>query len=175
MISLFASQNNLKWTLSRHDIPLYPGRYHTLISPKNQAITRHIIYEMDHLVIDGVFNEDAYRRNVERIEDEIMLMKIELNETKIVLNDVESCLNYCKYFLLNCALLWVGAKLDLRQRFQNLIFLQGISYDGKAFGTARLTFIFRHLQRSSTKKSHLPPWTGLEPVVDEVGPIRRLW
>ena len=47
-ISLFASQNNLKWTLSRHDIPLYPGRYHTLISPKNQAIIRHIIYEMDH-------------------------------------------------------------------------------------------------------------------------------
>ncbi len=118
---------------------------------------------IDELIIKGTFDDNAYTRNMERIKEDMMLVKIELNETKLELNDVEGCLNYCKYFLSNCASLWVGAELDLRQRFQSLIFPQGISYDGKVFGTTPLAFIFRHLQQLSTKKLHLAPRAGLEP------------
>ena len=116
--------------------------------------------KIDSLVIGEVFDKDTYRENVERVQEEIMVLKIELNETSIELNDIESCLNYCKFFLSNCASLWVGAKLDLRQRFQNLIFPEGICYDGKAFGTAPLSFIFKYLQQLRTKELHLAPRAG---------------
>ncbi len=115
---------------------------------------------IDNLIIEEVFDKDTYRRNVEAVEEEIIVVNIELNEANIELNDIESCLNYCRFFLSNCASLWVGAELDLRQRFQNLILPEGISYDGKVFGTARLAFIFRHLQQLSTKELHLAPRTG---------------
>ena len=116
--------------------------------------------KIDDLVIEGVFNEDIYKKNVERVEEDMMLVKIELNEAKIKPSDVESCLNYCNYFLLNCVSLWVGAELDLRQRFQSLIFPQGISYDGKVFGTTPLAFIFKYLQQLPTKELHLAPHRG---------------
>ncbi len=119
--------------------------------------------KIDSLVIGEVFDKDTYRRNVERVEEEIMVVKIELNEASIELNDAEGCLNYCKFFLSNCASLWVGAELNLRQRFQNLIFPQGICYDGKAFGTTPLAFIFKYLQQLRTKELHLAPRAGLEP------------
>jgi len=119
--------------------------------------------KIEDLLIDEVFNNDTYRRKVERIEEEIMVVKIELNETSIELNDIESCLNYCKFFLSNCASLWAEGELDLRQRFQNLIFPQGICYDGKAFGTAPLAFIFKYLQQLPIKELHLAPRAGLEP------------
>ena len=113
--------------------------------------------KIDNLIVDEVFDKDTYRRNVEGVEEEVMVVKIELNEASIELNDVESCLNYCRFFLSNCASLWVGAELDLRQRFQNLIFPQGICYDGKVIGTAPLAFIFMYLRQIPTKELQLAP------------------
>ena len=118
---------------------------------------------IDELIIKGTFDENSYRRNVKGVEEETMVVKIELNEASIELNDVESCLNYCRFFLSNCASLWIGGELDLKQRFQNLIFPQGICYDGKAFGTTPLAFIFKYLQQLPTKELHLAPRAGLEP------------
>ncbi len=115
---------------------------------------------IDDLIIEGTFNEDTYRRNVEGVEEDMILVKTELNEAKIQPNDIENCLNYCNYFLLNCASLWVGAELDLRQRFQNLIFPQGICYDKNAFGTAPLSCIFKYLQQLPTKELHLGTHRG---------------
>lgn len=50
MIPFFISQNNLKWTFSRHDTSLSHRRYHTLILAKCQQTIRNIIYEENHLV-----------------------------------------------------------------------------------------------------------------------------
>jgi len=51
VLSLSISQNNFKWTLSRHDIPLSYRRYHTPISVKSQQIIRNINCENTYLVI----------------------------------------------------------------------------------------------------------------------------
>ena len=59
--------------------------------------------KIDSLIIDEVFDKDTYRTNVERVEEEIMVVKIGLNEASIELNDIESCLNYCRFFLSNCS------------------------------------------------------------------------
>lgn len=47
IIPFFVSQNSLKWTFSRHDIPFLKG-YHAPISAKSQQIIRNIIYEESH-------------------------------------------------------------------------------------------------------------------------------
>lgn len=48
IIPFFVSQNNLKWTFSRHDSPSLKG-YHAPISAKSQQTIRNIIYEENHL------------------------------------------------------------------------------------------------------------------------------
>jgi len=58
VLPLLPSQNNFKWTFPRHDNPLSPRRYHTLILPKNQEIIRNIFYEMDHKIMN--YNDPNY-------------------------------------------------------------------------------------------------------------------
>ncbi len=119
---------------------------------------------LDELIIKGTFDEATYKRKIEDINNDIIVKRTELNETKIELNDVGSCLNYCKAFMGNIANLWANAGLDLRQRFQSLVFPEGIAFDGEKFGTARFSPIFEQLQMKHASKTSLIELTGVEPV-----------
>ena len=119
---------------------------------------------LDELIIKGTFDEATYKRKIEDINNDIIVKRTELNETKIELNDVGSCLNYCKAFMGNIANLWANAGLDLRQRFQSLVFPEGIAFDGEKFGTAKISPIFEQLQMKHASKTSLVALTGVEPV-----------
>ena len=112
---------------------------------------------IEGLIINGSFDVETYKRNSERINEGMMLKRIELSEVQIELNDIESCLRYCRFFLSNCAALWRRAELDLKQRFQKLIFPKEIYYNGETFGTAGVAFIFRHLRQICNKEFCLAP------------------
>ena len=118
------------------------------------------------LLLKKTIDDETYKFKMEEIAVEITTKEIELNEIKIDLNDVESCINYCKFFLSNIARLWHDSPLDLRQRFQNLIFPEGIAFDGENFRTAVTANIFRHLQPERVQKYSLVAPTGFEPVSD---------
>ena len=119
-----------------------------------------------NLMLNGTIDEGLYKEKTEEIEGEILVKTVELNETKIELNDVESCVNYCVFFLSNIARLWSDAKLDLRQRFQNLIFPAGITFDGKFFGTVKMSSIFNYLQPKNLPQFPLAAPRGFEPLSD---------
>ena len=55
-----------------------------------------------------------------------MVKTIKLSEAKIELNDVETCLNFAKFFMSNVGNLWASAELDLKQRIQQLVFPEGV-------------------------------------------------
>ena len=121
---------------------------------------------IDELIIEGVFGEETYQAHSERIQEEIVMRRLELDEADTELNDIEACLSYCKFFLSNCAALWEQAELNLKQRFQNLIFPEGIAFDGMSFGTARPAFIFKQLQPQTAQKCELVAPRGFEPRSD---------
>ena len=75
-------------------------------------------------------------------------------------------IDYCKYFISNISHLWKNAELDLKQRFQNLIFPEGIEYDSEKFGTARTSIIFKHLHDIGSDVSRVAALRGFEPRSD---------
>ncbi len=119
---------------------------------------------IDELMIKGTFDDATYKKKIEEMNSEIIIKRTELNEAKIELNDAEACLNYCKSFLSNLSNLWVNAPLDLKQRFQSLVFPEGIAFDGEKFGTANISLIFKELSSENIAKSSLVALTGVEPV-----------
>jgi site-specific DNA recombinase len=121
--------------------------------------------KIEELLIEGTFDEDTYKRKSEELKNEILVKRIELNEEKIELNDIEACLNYCKFFLANIADLWANADLALKQRFQILIFPEEIYYEGESFKTARTALIFKELQEKNLAEYSLASPTGFEPVL----------
>ncbi len=121
---------------------------------------------LDELIIKGVLDEETYKTKVEAIKNDITVKRIEINETKIELDDIESCLNFCKYFLSNIANLWETADLNLKQRFQTLIFPEKIYYDEKKFRTTATALIFKQMQDFSTGECGLVGPRGFEPRPD---------
>lgn len=119
---------------------------------------------IEELMIQNVFDDETYKRRIQEVAGEILVKQIELNETKIDLHDIEACLNYCKGFLINAANVWHQADLDTKQRFQQFIFPQGLTYErGGSFGTAPISSIFQVLQDLSYNKSKMATPAGFEP------------
>ncbi len=120
---------------------------------------------VEELAIKGTFDDDTYKRKSEKLKAEILAKQVELNETTIELNNAEACLNYCKFFLKNIAHLWSVADINLKQRFQTLIFPDRITYnDNGTFGTTVTALIFKQLQGQMSRESQLVAPTGFEPV-----------
>ncbi len=116
--------------------------------------------KIDELMIKEIFDEETYRRKNEELKAHILTKQVELSETRIELNDVEACLNYCRFFLTNLASLWAQADVNLKQRFQLLIFPDKIYYDNGAFRTTVTALIFKQLQAKTPAELHLVAPTG---------------
>ena len=118
------------------------------------------------LMLDKTADRELCQKKTDEVKQEILIKKIELNETNIELDDVESCLTYCRFFLSNIARLWSDAPLDLRQRFQSLIFPEGITFDGKFFRTPKMSNVFNYLQPENLPQYPLAAPRGFEPLSD---------
>ncbi|MBN1573619.1 MAG: zinc ribbon domain-containing protein [Deltaproteobacteria bacterium] len=119
---------------------------------------------IDDLVIDGVFDEGTYREKSDALRDEMLLKQVELDDSKIHFVDFEECLKYCKYVLSNLGSFWENADIDLRQRFQSLIFPEKLYYESKTFRTTKIPYIIKKLQDKSPEKLHLASPRGFEPL-----------
>ena len=122
----------------------------------------------EELAMKGTFDDETYKRKSEKLKSEILAKQVELNETTIEFNNAEACLNYCKFFLKNLAQLWSVADVNLKQRFQTLVFPDRITYneDG-TFRTTATALIFKQLQSEISRESHLVAPTGFEPVSED--------
>lgn len=120
--------------------------------------------KLEELAVKGTFDEEAYKRQAEKLKADILAKQIDLNETRIDLDDAEACVNYCKFFISNLASLWAAASVDVKQRFQNLIFPEKIYFEYGKFRTTATATIFKELQQFPANKSNLVAPTGFEPV-----------
>ena len=120
---------------------------------------------VEELVIDKTFDEETYKQKAQDIKSEIMIKTIELNDGKIEADDIEACVEYCKYILGNIAELWANGDLNLKQRFQTFIFPEKIYCEGETFRTTKTAFIFKQLQSKSLPQSHLASPRGFEPLL----------
>ena len=122
---------------------------------------------IDELVIEGTFNSEDYARNSKEIKSEILLKELQLGELNNDENDVKSMICYCKFFLSNLSELWINADINLKQRFQKLIFPVGIYFDGKKFRTAVTNIVFGYLRKVNTQSANMASPRGIEPLLQE--------
>jgi site-specific DNA recombinase len=108
---------------------------------------------------------DVYDRHAEKLREELTLLRIDRHATEIEELDVEGILAFAERVLPRAADLWVQASLAQRQRFQQLFFPEGMTFDGRDFvGTAVTTRAFNYLQPIEGGNERLVDLTGIEPV-----------
>ena len=110
--------------------------------------------------------DDLYRREDERLSREIVLAEMELNDAQIEELDLDAVLAFAEEMVLDARRLWVEGGLEQRQRLQEVMFPEGVSYDLETgFGTARTAMFFSWLEAIPAPKDRLVSPTGLEPVL----------
>ena len=90
---------------------------------------------------------ETYDRHAERLREELTLARIAKHSTELDELDVEGILAFAERVLPRAADLWVQAPLEQRQRFQQLFFPEGMTFDGQRFvGTAATAPAFSYLR-----------------------------
>ncbi|RJP60100.1 MAG: hypothetical protein C4541_04860 [Candidatus Auribacter fodinae] len=114
------------------------------------------------LMLDETISAEEYKEKTREIENRTIVKKVELHETSTDLYDIEAYVKFCRFFIENLSNLWASANLELKQRFQNLVFPEGIKYDGRLYRTSQVSAIFEFVKNFPQKYDLAPP-VGLEP------------
>ncbi len=90
-------------------------------------------------VIEAFLHERAistYQEQLDLLNEEIALAELEVYDTRLEELDIEAALNYATSALSNAAMFWTQCSADQKQRFQRVLFPDGLIFDGESYRTA---------------------------------------
>ena len=76
---------------------------------------------------------------------------------------MEGVLGYAGHVLGNAARVWLEASPRQKLRFQQVLFPNGITFNGERVGTIRTCIAFSYLQQIQEEKSEMVGPPGFEP------------
>jgi hypothetical protein len=79
------------------------------------------------------------------------------HETRIDEMDLAAALNFATNALSNPAQFWIQCSPEQKQRFQRVLFPNGLVFDGESYRTAETCLAFSYLQAISSGDSSLGP------------------
>ncbi len=127
------------------------------LKQKQERLEEVYIYEKS-------IDRAVYERQRDKLTVDIAAAEMELRDAELAQCNVELVLSFAEHVLSNAGRLWSEANLDQKQRFQRVLFPQGLPFSNGIFGTAETSLIFNLLQPPAAEKSSLVTPTGFEPV-----------
>jgi hypothetical protein len=99
------------------------------------------------------------------VSEDIDAAEVELRQVESQFLDLEGVLTFAEKIITSPARLWLESSLDQRQRLQQTLFPDGITFDGGEFGTPSTSSFFSMLRVILEGESQLASPTGFEPVL----------
>ena len=100
----------------------------TQICAKLRRLDEAFLYESS-------VDRTTYEEHRDRLREELTLAELELSEAQVEQFDIDSALAKAISVLNNAAALWIDASLDDRLKLHEVLFPQGLVWDGKGFRT----------------------------------------
>ena len=114
-------------------------------------------------LVDGTVSDDVYKAKEKQLTLDIALVKSQLNDAQLDEFDIEGALNHAEFLLTNPERLWIDANVEIRQRFQKLLFPEGLSYTKEGgFGTGVSSSVYELLGQIGSDVSQLAPPRRIE-------------
>ncbi len=111
----------------------------------------------------GLITEEQFLEQKSPLEEEILAAKVALNEVQIEEWDIETAIAYAINFMKDLPRQWADYTLEQKQRFQQLVFPEGIKYArDKGMLEPKLSPIYEILQGSDPEKFDLVPPERIE-------------
>ena len=126
-------------------------------SPRSSGGRRGIREKLDGL--DGAFlyertiDIDTYDRHRDKLREELTLVQMDRHSSELEEMDVEGILAFAERVLPSASNLWVQSSFAQKQRLQQVLFPDGIRFDGKRLvGTGTTLPVFNYLSPVSGRK-----------------------
>ena len=130
-----------------------------------QAIQKKLDRLDEAFLFERSIDIDVYDRHAEKLREELTLLRMDRHASEVEELDVEGILAFAERILPRAADLWVQSSPDQRQRFRQLFFPEGITFDGSAFvGTAATPPAFSYLRGVGKGNERLVDQRGFEPL-----------
>ena len=114
-------------------------------------------------VYQRTIDSDTYNRMRTALLADIAIAEMELREANIDTLDAEEVLDFGLNVLINASNLWKTASLDDKQRYQQVLFPEGLEYSDESYRTTATCLLFNELEVSSEEKEELVALPGIEP------------
>jgi hypothetical protein len=113
-------------------------------------------------VYDRVISEELYREHSERLNQDIALAEIALQEARTEELDVQGVLDFAQILLCDADRLWHEASLEHKQRMLEVIFPKGLAFSrAEGFGTPETCFAFNWLPADWYEIEEMASPTGI--------------
>ena len=126
------------------------------LNQRKDRLEETFIYEK---AIDRV----TYERQLDKLNEQIMLAEMQEREAKLESYDVDAVLNFAEHVILNAARLWTEFSNDQKQRLQKVLFPQGVTFAGGEYGTAKTCLFFNLIPKNQEEKTRMATLPGIEP------------
>jgi len=113
----------------------------------------------DAFIYARTIEHSVYERQRDRLQQELAVAELELQDARIDRIDVEGVLGFAEHLMANTARVWMEGTLSQRQHIQVAIFPEGLPFDGLGFGTAPTCLAFKQLRESTGSENGMasPP------------------
>lgn len=122
--------------------------------------TKKLIREKN---VKGIYTDEEYLEMKEEIETDLAIKNGLLSEKKIDKIEVDTALQFMKYYLSNLEKIFFKATPEGKLKIGCSIFPDGVVFDGQNFRTPELGRIYKLTRDFSTTPSNLVSRQGLEP------------
>jgi site-specific DNA recombinase len=114
-------------------------------------------------IFDKAIDRETYQRQLDKLNEQIMLAEGQERDAKLESYDVEPVLNFAEHVILNAPKLWIEIASDQKQRLQKVFFPQGVTFENGNYGTAETCIFFNMIPKIEEGKSSLATLPGIEP------------
>ena len=112
--------------------------------------------------IDGTISQEDYDFKSAQIGSQLQEYEFQLANIMDIGSDMEKCLKYACSVISDLDEFWLNGTLDIKQRLQQLIYPQGLTYDLNNFRTAEMSSLFKIIGTLSVPSYNMVPPSEFE-------------
>jgi DNA invertase Pin-like site-specific DNA recombinase len=129
------------WKSRQSDVEQQRRRLEGVVRQKRERLDR-----VDEAFLhERSIDKQTYERQRDQLRQQVMLAEIELNDAVLDQLDIDAVLAFAEHVVTNSARLWTELDLVQKQRLQQVLFPEGLRFDGERFGTAVTCLAFNKL------------------------------
>jgi site-specific DNA recombinase len=120
---------------------------------------------VEAFIYQRAIDQTTYQQQLDKLNESMALAEIDQHDERTEELDIEAVLDFAERVSLNAARLWLEANLAQRQRFQALLFPEGLQVEKGEIRTPVTPSFYEELHRFTTPVEVLVSPTGFEPVL----------